>query len=78
MLVATPKIQSLLSEALAIIGNDDIPKSWPSLLPELVANLHNASQISSSRNWVLNESTMSSILTSKAQPSQLGVPMILR
>nr|KYP54627.1 Exportin-2 [Cajanus cajan] len=46
MLSATPKIQSQLSEALALIGHHDFPKSWPSLLPELVANLHKASQAS--------------------------------
>ncbi|KAK7389795.1 hypothetical protein VNO78_25089 [Psophocarpus tetragonolobus] len=43
MLSATPKIQSQLSEALALIGHHDFPKSWPSLLPELVSNLHKAS-----------------------------------
>jgi exportin-2 (importin alpha re-exporter) len=41
---ATPKIQSQLSEALAIIGNHDFPKSWPTLLPELVSSLQGASQ----------------------------------
>lgn len=46
MLSATPKIQSQLSEALALIGHHDFPKSWPSLLPELVANLQKASQSS--------------------------------
>ncbi|MED6180174.1 hypothetical protein PIB30_007680 [Stylosanthes scabra] len=35
MLSATPKIQSQLSEALAVIGKHDFPKSWPALLPEL-------------------------------------------
>ncbi|CAK8560661.1 unnamed protein product [Lathyrus sativus] len=44
MLAATPKIQSQLSEALAIIGNHDFPRAWPTLLPELVASLKNASQ----------------------------------
>ncbi|CAL5195941.1 unnamed protein product [Lathyrus oleraceus] len=44
MLGATPKIQSQLSEALAIIGNHDFPRAWPTLLPELVASLQNASQ----------------------------------
>ncbi|XP_027336190.1 exportin-2 isoform X1 [Abrus precatorius] len=46
MLSATPKIQAQLSEALALIGNHDFPKSWPSLLPELVASLQKASQAS--------------------------------
>lgn len=46
MLSATNKIQSQLSEALAIIGNHDFPKSWPSLLPELVASLQKGSQSS--------------------------------
>ncbi|KAK2650059.1 hypothetical protein Ddye_017548 [Dipteronia dyeriana] len=44
MLSSTPRIQSQLSEALAVIGKHDFPKSWPSLLPELVANLRAASQ----------------------------------
>ncbi|XP_061370368.1 exportin-2 [Gastrolobium bilobum] len=46
MLSATPKIQSQLSEALAVIGNHDFPKSWPTLLPELVSSLQKASQVS--------------------------------
>ncbi|XP_020981826.1 exportin-2 [Arachis duranensis] len=46
MLSATPKIQSQLSEALAVIGKHDFPKSWPALLPELVSNLQKASQAS--------------------------------
>ncbi|KAK4267014.1 hypothetical protein QN277_023861 [Acacia crassicarpa] len=46
MLSATPKIQSQLSEALAIIGKHDFPKSWPALLPELILNLQKASQAS--------------------------------
>ncbi|XP_058757292.1 exportin-2 [Vicia villosa] len=44
MLAAAPRIQSQLSEALAIIGNHDFPRAWPTLLPELVASLQNASQ----------------------------------
>ncbi|KAI9180957.1 hypothetical protein LWI28_009693 [Acer negundo] len=44
MLSSTPRIQSQLSEALAVIGKHDFPKSWPTLLPELVANLRAASQ----------------------------------
>ncbi|KAJ7951318.1 exportin-2-like [Quillaja saponaria] len=44
MLSATPRIQSQLSEALAVIGKHDFPKSWPALLPELVSNLQKASQ----------------------------------
>ncbi|KAG9455123.1 hypothetical protein H6P81_008027 [Aristolochia fimbriata] len=35
MLAASPRIQSQLSEALAVISKHDFPKSWPSLLPEL-------------------------------------------
>ncbi|GMY07553.1 exportin-2 [Fagus crenata] len=46
MLSSTPKIQSQLSEALALIGKHDFPKSWPALLPELILNLHKASQAS--------------------------------
>ncbi|KAF5464480.1 hypothetical protein F2P56_014554 [Juglans regia] len=46
MLSSTPKIQSQLSEALALIGKHDFPKLWPALLPELVANLQKASQAS--------------------------------
>ncbi|XP_044492917.1 exportin-2-like [Mangifera indica] len=44
MLTSTPRIQSQLSEALAVIGKHDFPKSWPTLLPELVANLKKASE----------------------------------
>ncbi|KAK1583226.1 hypothetical protein Q3G72_022000 [Acer saccharum] len=36
---STPRIQSQLSEALAVIGKHDFPKSWPTLLPELVSKL---------------------------------------
>ena len=46
MLSATRRIQSQLSEALAVIGEHDFPKAWPALLPELVSNLKNASQAS--------------------------------
>lgn len=46
MLSATPRIQSQLSEALAIIGKHDFPKLWPGLLPELVSSLQKASQAS--------------------------------
>ncbi|AES75588.1 putative armadillo-like helical protein [Medicago truncatula] len=46
MLSATAKIQSQLSEALAIIGDHDFPEYWPSLLPELISNLHKSSQAS--------------------------------
>ncbi|KAB1219642.1 Exportin-2 [Morella rubra] len=46
MLSSTPKIQSQLSEALALIGKHDFPKLWPALLPELVSNLQKASQAS--------------------------------
>ncbi|PON97281.1 Armadillo-like helical [Trema orientale] len=44
MLSATPRIQSQLSEALALIGKHDFPKSWPALLPELISSLQKASQ----------------------------------
>ncbi|XP_042504800.1 exportin-2-like [Macadamia integrifolia] len=47
MLSSTPRIQSQLSEALALIGKHDFPKSWPSLLPELVANLRQATDYAS-------------------------------
>ncbi|XP_030488902.2 exportin-2 [Cannabis sativa] len=46
MLSANPKIQSQLSEALAVIGKHDFPKSWPALLPELISSLQKASQAS--------------------------------
>ncbi|XVF73012.1 hypothetical protein PTKIN_Ptkin12aG0167400 [Pterospermum kingtungense] len=44
MLSSSPRIQSQLSEALAVIGKHDFPKSWPTLLPELVSNLQKAAQ----------------------------------
>ncbi|KAL3572136.1 hypothetical protein D5086_026040 [Populus alba] len=44
MLSSTPRIQSQLSESLSLIGKHDFPKSWPTLLPELVSNLRAASQ----------------------------------
>ncbi|KAJ9171521.1 hypothetical protein P3X46_014879 [Hevea brasiliensis] len=43
MLSSPPRIQSQLSESLSLIGKHDFPKSWPSLLPELISNLHAAS-----------------------------------
>ncbi|KAM7470891.1 hypothetical protein LguiA_009074 [Lonicera macranthoides] len=36
---ASPRIQSQLSEALALIGRHDFPDHWPTLLPELCSNL---------------------------------------
>ncbi|KAL3536696.1 hypothetical protein ACH5RR_000062 [Cinchona calisaya] len=39
MVNSTPRIQSQLSEALAVIGKHDFPKNWPTLLPELVGSL---------------------------------------
>ncbi|XP_043716117.1 exportin-2 [Telopea speciosissima] len=47
MLSSTPRIQSQLSEALALIGKHDFPKSWPTLLPELVSNLRQATDYAS-------------------------------
>ncbi|KAK9279305.1 hypothetical protein L1049_012984 [Liquidambar formosana] len=47
MLSSSPRIQSQLSEALAVIGKHDFPQSWPTLLPELVSNLRQASDYSS-------------------------------
>ncbi|XVE77293.1 hypothetical protein DITRI_Ditri13aG0050800 [Diplodiscus trichospermus] len=44
MLSSSPRIQSQLSEALAVIGKHDFPKWWPTLLPELVSNLQKAAQ----------------------------------
>ncbi|EOX95681.1 Cellular apoptosis susceptibility protein / importin-alpha re-exporter, putative isoform 1 [Theobroma cacao] len=44
MLSSSPRIQSQLSEALAVIGKHDFPKSWPTLLPELISNLQKAAQ----------------------------------
>ncbi|GLT76990.1 hypothetical protein SLA2020_486200 [Shorea laevis] len=46
MLSSSPRIQSQLSEALAVIGKHDFPKAWPTLLPELVASLQKAAQVS--------------------------------
>eukprot|EP01018_Ginkgo_biloba_P023988 Gb_25747 [translate_table: standard] len=42
MLSAHPRIQSQLSEALAIISGHDFPKTWQTLLPELVSNLQSS------------------------------------
>ncbi|ESQ39297.1 hypothetical protein EUTSA_v10001293mg [Eutrema salsugineum] len=42
MLSSSPRIQSQLSEALAIIGKHDFPRSWPALLPELTSSLQKA------------------------------------
>ncbi|KAH7316301.1 hypothetical protein KP509_21G087100 [Ceratopteris richardii] len=53
MLSAPPKIQSQLSEALAIISKHDFPKKWGSLLPELVTSLKNAGSDYSVTNGVL-------------------------
>ncbi|OVA14719.1 Importin-beta [Macleaya cordata] len=47
MLSSGPRIQSQLSEALAVIGKHDFPQSWPALLPELVSNLRQANDYSS-------------------------------
>ncbi|XP_010267582.1 PREDICTED: exportin-2 [Nelumbo nucifera] len=47
MLSSGPRIQSQLSEALAVIGKHDFPKSWPALLPELVSNLRPATDYAS-------------------------------
>lgn len=46
MLSSSARIQSQLSEALAVISKHDFPKQWPALLPDLVANLQKASQAS--------------------------------
>ncbi|GAB4838288.1 hypothetical protein Ancab_027816 [Ancistrocladus abbreviatus] len=46
MLSAAPRIQSQLSEALAVIGKHDFPKAWPNLLPELVSKLQAACEAS--------------------------------
>ncbi|CAH2051293.1 unnamed protein product [Thlaspi arvense] len=42
MLSSPPRIQSQLSEALAVIGKRDFHRSWPGLLPELVSSLQKA------------------------------------
>ncbi|XP_010544845.1 PREDICTED: exportin-2 [Tarenaya hassleriana] len=42
MLSSSPRIQSQLSEALAVIGKHDFPKAWPALLPELISSLQKA------------------------------------
>ncbi|KAL5726908.1 hypothetical protein ACHQM5_000152 [Ranunculus cassubicifolius] len=39
MLGTSSRIQSQLSEALAVIGKHDFPKAWSGLLPELVSRL---------------------------------------
>ncbi|XAR69470.1 hypothetical protein NMG60_11001063 [Bertholletia excelsa] len=44
MLSSAPRIQSQLSEALAVIGKHDFPRSWPALLPELKARLEKAGE----------------------------------
>ncbi|KAI3416776.1 Importin N-terminal domain-containing protein [Psidium guajava] len=46
MLSSSARIQSQLSEALALISKHDFPKLWPALLPDLVSNLQKASQAS--------------------------------
>ncbi|XP_057468297.1 exportin-2-like [Actinidia eriantha] len=46
MLLSAPKIQSQLSEALAVIGKHDFPKLWPALLPELKSSLEKAGEAS--------------------------------
>ncbi|ERN11678.1 exportin-2 [Amborella trichopoda] len=46
MLNSPPLIQSQLSEALAIISEHDFPKSWQTLLPELVSTLRQATDYS--------------------------------
>ncbi|MCO5572303.1 hypothetical protein L7F22_026056 [Adiantum nelumboides] len=53
MLSTPPKIQSQLSEALAMISKHDFPKKWGSLLPELVNSLRNAGSDYSVVNGVL-------------------------
>lgn len=42
MLNTPPKVQSQLSESLSIICGFDFPTRWPTLLPELVAQLTTA------------------------------------
>ncbi|CAK9152939.1 unnamed protein product [Ilex paraguariensis] len=44
ILQSSPRIQSQLSEALAMIGKYDFPKSWSTLLPELVSSLSSVSE----------------------------------
>ncbi|KAI3439892.1 F-box domain-containing protein [Psidium guajava] len=46
MLSSSARIQSQLSEALAVISKHDFPKLWPALLPDLVSNVQKASQAS--------------------------------
>ncbi|PSS04147.1 Exportin-2 like [Actinidia chinensis var. chinensis] len=46
MLSSAPRIQSQLSEALAVIGKHDFPKLWPALLPELKSSLEKAGEAS--------------------------------
>lgn len=56
MLSSAPRIQSQLSEALAVIGKHDFPKLWPALLPELKLSLEKAGESSdyATVNGVLN------------------------
>ncbi|XP_058753738.1 exportin-2-like [Vicia villosa] len=51
-LSVSSKTHYQLSEALTIIGKHDFPKAWPTLLPELVASLQNASQSHSNDLWI--------------------------
>lgn len=46
MLSTPPKIQSQLSEGLAIMSQHDFPAKWQSLLPELVTSLRSATDYS--------------------------------
>lgn len=47
MLSSSPRIQSQLSESLSVIGKHDFPQSWPTLLPELISSLRQATDYSS-------------------------------
>ncbi|KAK4789380.1 hypothetical protein SAY86_020699 [Trapa natans] len=46
MLSSATRIQSQLSEALAVISKHDFPKSWPQLLPDLISSLQKSSAAS--------------------------------
>ncbi|KAL6987162.1 hypothetical protein U1Q18_012917 [Sarracenia purpurea var. burkii] len=56
MLSSAPRIQSQLSEALAVIGKHDFPKLWQALLPELRSSLEKAGEGSdyATVNGILN------------------------
>ncbi|KAF5181614.1 Exportin-2 [Thalictrum thalictroides] len=53
MLSSSSRIQSQLSEALAVIGKHDFPNAWLTLLPQLVTSLGQAANDYASINGIL-------------------------